>query len=87
MNDYHPRVYGSGRDDLHPYAEPGRDYVALAGGPLDGLLLDVTGQSIEGRAGGAYLITDHGSYGPGGRADYEPRPENPDVWDWRGDVP
>lgn len=31
--------------------------------------------------------TDRGLYGPGGRSDYEPRPGDPDRWDWQGDTP
>ncbi len=33
------------------------------------------------------LITENGAFGPGGRADYEPRPNDPHRWDWGGDVP
>lgn len=59
----------------------------LVGGPLDGLLLDVTGLTHQERTAGAMLITNQGQFGPGGRADYEPRASDPDRWDWAGDVP
>lgn len=51
----------------------------LVGGPLDGLLLDVTGWAPGEKASGAALITETGLYGPGGRACYGPRAANPDV--------
>ncbi|GAA3183676.1 hypothetical protein GCM10010451_36010 [Streptomyces virens] len=35
------RVYGAGPD--HPGPRPDRRYAELVGGPLDGLLLDITG--------------------------------------------
>ncbi|MFJ8855689.1 hypothetical protein [Streptomyces sp. NPDC102437] len=80
-------VYGTDHDDPNPGPQPGRTYVELVGGALDGQLLDVTGWTEEQRAGGAYLITEAGRYGAGGRADYEQRPGSPGLWDWRGDVP
>ncbi|MYX86815.1 MULTISPECIES: hypothetical protein [unclassified Streptomyces] len=82
------RVYGADHPGQGP--RPGETYVELAGGPLDGLLLDVTDLPEEERTdpqGGAHLITDHGAYGPGGRADYAPDPGNPGRWTWRGDLP
>lgn len=36
-------VYGSEPDDPEPGPRPGHHYVELGGGPLDGMLLDVTG--------------------------------------------
>lgn len=48
-------------------------------GPLDGLLLDVTGWTDKQLADGAALITEIGRYGP--------RPGTPDRWDWQGDIP
>ncbi|MFJ9703373.1 hypothetical protein [Streptomyces fradiae] len=63
-----PRVYGADRDDPHPWPQPGRTYAALYGGPLDGLLVDVTGCPPAELAEGAALITEAGAYGPGGRA-------------------
>ncbi|MEU6175893.1 hypothetical protein ABZ832_28790 [Streptantibioticus parmotrematis] len=86
-HDPRPRVYGSDHDDPAPHAEPGHEYVVLAGGPLDGQLLDVTGWTAADRADGAALITEYGVYGPGGRATYEPDPAMPDRWAWRGDTP
>ncbi|MEV5204386.1 hypothetical protein [Streptomyces sp. NPDC053720] len=80
------RVYGA-EDDDPPGPQPGHEYVELVGGALDGQLLDVTSWAGEDREGGAMLITENGLHGPGGRADYEPRPGTPDKWDWQGDYP
>ncbi|SER61736.1 hypothetical protein [Streptomyces qinglanensis] len=79
--------YGSDHDDPHPYARPGHEYRELVGGPLDGLLLDVTGQSEAELAEGAALITEIGAFGPGGRTLYSPRPTDSQKWDWEGDTP
>ncbi|SHN34503.1 hypothetical protein [Streptomyces yunnanensis] len=81
------RVYGADHDDPDPGPQPGHVYRELVGGPLDGLLLDVTGCSESELEEGAALITEIGAYGPGGRALYAPRPANPHRWDWGGDVP
>ncbi|MGA4837675.1 hypothetical protein [Streptomyces sp. G45] len=81
------RVYGADHDDPDPGPRPGREYRELVGGPLDGLLIDVTGWSAERLAEGALLPTEIGRYGHGGRADYGPRPDDPRLWDWRGDTP
>lgn len=45
---------------------PGRTYATLHGGPLDGLLVNVTGCPPTELAEGAALITEAGAYGPGG---------------------
>ncbi|MFI7246541.1 hypothetical protein [Streptomyces qinglanensis] len=87
MDEPRRRVYGSDHDDPHPYARSGRDYRELVGGPLDGLLLDVTGCSESELADGAALITEIGQFGPGGRALYGPRPTDSLKWDWEGDTP
>ncbi len=81
------RVYGADHDDPNPGAQPGHAYVELVGGPLDGLLLDVTGRTQEQLREGAALITEIGRYGAGGRALYGPRPGDPERWDWSGDTP
>ncbi|KQV19281.1 MULTISPECIES: hypothetical protein [unclassified Kitasatospora] len=78
------RVYGSDHEDAGP--RPGRVYRELVAGPLDGLLLDVTGWSGEQLAVGAALPTEIGAYGAGGRARYRPRPGDPQRWDWGGDT-
>ena len=81
-------MYGSERDDSAPGPQPGRDYRELIGGPLDGQLMEVTGWMDEAIATGAYLVTPHSTYGPGGRASYGPtfsRPDGP--WVRKGDVP
>ncbi|MEU6807772.1 hypothetical protein ABZ920_01870 [Streptomyces sp. NPDC046831] len=79
------RVYGADHDDAGP--RPGRSYAELVGGPLDGLLLDVTDRSEEELRGGVELRTEIGRYGPGGRALYRPRADGGRRFDWRGDVP
>ncbi|MDX3186163.1 hypothetical protein AB0D56_32690 [Streptomyces sp. NPDC048209] len=84
-----PRIYGTDHDSPDPHTTlPGHEYVELSGGPLDGQLLDVTGLTDDERTAGAYLITPHSTYGPGGRASYGPtftRPNGP--WVWEGDAP
>ena len=53
--------------------EEGHAYRELVGGPLDGLLLDVTGWTPEqllGEDAAVALICEVGRYGPGGRAHY-----------------
>ncbi|MGW7586631.1 hypothetical protein ACWGKU_33465 [Kitasatospora sp. NPDC054768] len=81
------RVYGADHDDPNPGPRPGHAYRELVGGPLDGLLLDVTDWNTEQLADGAALATEIGHYGAGGRAHYEPRPADPCRWDWAGDTP
>ncbi|MFB7944458.1 hypothetical protein ACFC6L_06010 [Kitasatospora phosalacinea] len=77
------RVYGADHDDPGP--RPGRAYRELVGGPLDGLLLDVTGWAADTLADGAALPTHLGRYGGAGASRYEPRPADPRRWDWAGD--
>lgn len=79
------RVYGADHDDPDPGPRPGRVYGELVGGPLDGLLLDVTGWSGSRLAEEARLPTEIGRYGAGGRAHYRRRAADPDRWDWTGD--
>ncbi|MFJ7280993.1 hypothetical protein [Kitasatospora sp. NPDC098663] len=81
------RVYGSDHDDPTPGPRPGHAYRELVGGPLDGLLLDVTGLDAEQLADGAALSTEIGAYGAGGHAHYEPRPADPRRGNWQGDTP
>lgn len=81
------RVYGADHDDPHPWAEPGHRYVDLVGGPLDGLLVDVTGQDHDSIREGAALITEIGMHGPGGRAWYSTRDDDLTRWHWDGDSP
>ncbi|MFK0203353.1 hypothetical protein [Streptomyces lavendulae] len=69
---------------------PGHVYVELMGGPLDGLLLDVTGWPPQEVVDGAVLMSDHGRFGPAGLSGYEPAGGGSgDVgrFVWRGDVP
>ncbi|MEU6553479.1 hypothetical protein ABZ915_24835 [Streptomyces sp. NPDC046915] len=79
------RVYGADHDDAGP--RPDHAYAQLVGGPLDGLLLDVT--DGPGRAPGepVALMTEIGRYGPGGRTLYAPRPHDGTRYDWHGDLP
>ncbi|KOU42347.1 MULTISPECIES: hypothetical protein [unclassified Streptomyces] len=81
------RVYGADHDDPDPGPRPGHVYGELVGGPLDGLLLDITGWSGPRLAEEARLPTEIGRYGAGGRAHYRRRPADPDHWDWSGDSP
>ncbi|MEU9056963.1 hypothetical protein AB0D37_42430 [Streptomyces sp. NPDC048384] len=59
----------------------------LVGGPLDGLLLDVTGSTHDEIGTSVLLQTALGQYGPDGRTLYEPRPGDPSRFDWTGDSP
>ncbi|MDT9682841.1 hypothetical protein RND61_12275 [Streptomyces sp. TRM76323] len=81
------RVYGQDHDDPRPGPRPGRAYAELVGGPLDGLLLDITGWSPQETGTGVALPTELGRFGSGGRALYDPRPDDPRRWDWSGDAP
>jgi len=80
-----PRIYGTDCDDAASYAtRPSREYVELNGGPL----LDVTGLTTPERTTGAFLITPHSAYGPGGRALYAPDFSSPvGQWVREGDMP
>ncbi|MEU9593698.1 hypothetical protein ACGF7W_24965 [Streptomyces sp. NPDC048219] len=79
------RVYGADHDNPGP--RPGRAYAQLVGGPLDGLLLDVTDLAEDERVRGVTLATEIGRYGPGGRSVYGARPGGTRRFDWRGDAP
>jgi hypothetical protein len=79
------RVYGADYEDAG--TRPDRTYVELVGGPLDGLLLDVTGWSDKALREGAALRTDLGRYGDTGRSLYEPRSGDGRRFDWQGDTP
>ncbi|MFF9342705.1 MULTISPECIES: hypothetical protein [unclassified Streptomyces] len=80
------RVYGQDHDDPRPGPRPGRAYAELVGGPLDGLLLDVTGWTGEQIRAGAVLETELSRYGSGGKAVYGPREGDPARFDWTGDT-
>ncbi|MFD0258939.1 hypothetical protein ACFVH7_11790 [Kitasatospora indigofera] len=77
------RVYGADHEDPGP--QVGHIYRELVGGPLDGLLVDVTDWSAEELADGVALLTELGAYGAGGRSHYGPRAADPLRWDWEGD--
>ncbi|CAL9669321.1 hypothetical protein ACWDV7_26415 [Streptomyces sp. NPDC003362] len=79
------RVYGADHD--HPGPKPGQRYVELVGGPLDGLLLDITGWTQDEIDTGVALPTELGRFGAGGRALYDPRRGDPHRFDWTGDTP
>ncbi|MET9656776.1 hypothetical protein [Streptomyces sp. NPDC006510] len=70
-----------------PTSSPATSNVELVGGALDGQLVDVTSWTPAERATGAMLITNDGTFGAGGRAEYEARLGEPGRWDWAGDVP
>jgi hypothetical protein len=78
------RVYGADHEDPGPRS--GHDYRELVGGPLDGLLLDVTGWTPSQLDEGAALATELGTYGSGGRSLYAPREGDRRFWDWQGDT-
>ncbi|MFD3775755.1 hypothetical protein [Streptomyces sp. NPDC058612] len=87
MDDRDARVYGRDGDGTGGLVD-GHAYVDLTGGPLDGLLLDVTGWSVPELTEGALLITDRGLYGPGGRAFYAPiGGDLAGPFLWHGDTP
>lgn len=79
------RVYGADHD--RPGPRPDRRYAELVGGPLDGLLLDVTDRTQDEGDTGVALATELGQFGTGGRAMYDPRPGDPVRFDWVGDTP
>jgi hypothetical protein len=78
------RVYGADHEDAAP--RPDREYAELVGGPLDGLLLDITDRS-DHELREVALTTEIGRYGPGGHALYERRGTADRRFDWRGDAP
>jgi hypothetical protein len=79
------RIYDTDRD--HPGPRPDRAYAELVGGPLDGLLLDITDWTADEIQTGVSLQTELGQFGPDGRALYDQRPGERDHWDWGGDSP
>ncbi|MCX5395678.1 hypothetical protein [Streptomyces sp. NBC_00102] len=70
------RVYGDDHEGPNPGPVPWRTYAALIGGPLDGLLLDITDWTKDEIDTGAALTTERGQF-PGGQALYLPRPDEP----------
>ncbi|MEU8852683.1 hypothetical protein AB0C70_42175 [Streptomyces sp. NPDC048564] len=80
-------MFGPGFDRPSCPDDPGRSYAELVGGPLDGLLLDITGWRPEETGDGVSLLTELGQFGPAGWALYDPRPGDPARWDWGGDSP
>jgi hypothetical protein len=77
------RVYGADHEDASP--QPGRSYAQLLGGPLDGLLLDVTLPPGGDLPREVTLPTELGAYGAGGRARYAA--VGPRRFRWTEDVP
>ncbi|WP_328580487.1 hypothetical protein [Streptomyces sp. NBC_00370] len=65
------RIYGEDHDHPRPGPKPGRTYAEFVGGPLDGLLLDITGWTADEIPTGVALMTELGQFGAGGRARYE----------------
>ncbi|KUF19221.1 hypothetical protein AT728_22020 [Streptomyces silvensis] len=70
------RVYGRDHDAPNSGPLPHQTYAALVVGPLDGLLLDITGWRPEEMDDGVALMTELGRW-PGGRALYDPLPGDP----------
>ncbi|MGW0364456.1 hypothetical protein [Streptomyces sp. NPDC002990] len=81
------RIYGADHDDPDPGPRPGHVYGELVGGPLDGLLLDITSWSEAQCAEEVRLPTEIGRFGAGGRAHYRRRAAGSTHWDWSGDGP
>ncbi|MGV9565110.1 hypothetical protein [Streptomyces sp. NPDC003480] len=79
------RVYGADHEDAG--SVPGQRYVELVGGPLYGLLLDITGWTQDEIDTGVALRTELGQFGAGGRAAYDPRPGDARRLEWTGDLP
>ncbi|MDT0406723.1 MULTISPECIES: hypothetical protein [Streptomyces] len=79
------RVYGADHDDPSPRDD--RTYVELSGGPLDGLLLDITDLPERDLRHGVTLPTEIGRYGPGAHTHYTPRTPTSRTYDWHGDLP
>ncbi|MEV7691440.1 hypothetical protein ACFW1F_31765 [Streptomyces bungoensis] len=72
------RVYGCDHDDPNPGPLPARTYAALVGGSLVGLLLDVTGWTVEELDGGVAVATELGWW-PCGGAMYDPGAGEPRI--------
>lgn len=70
------RVRGADHDDPDPSRQPGHDYAELVGGPLNGLLLDLTGRSEADKSGAAALMIEIGAH-DSGRTCYAPRTADP----------
>ncbi|MEU7649948.1 hypothetical protein [Streptomyces huasconensis] len=70
------RVYGADHEAPNPGPLLHRTYAELVAGPLDGLLLDITGWRPEEIDDGVALRTELGRW-PGGRALYDPHPDDP----------
>ncbi|WP_406368292.1 hypothetical protein [Streptomyces sp. NBC_01546] len=81
------RVYGMDHDDPNPCPQPGRTYAKVVSGPVDGLLLDITGWTAGENQTSAALMTELGQFGADGRSLYDPRPGERNRWDWSGDTP
>ncbi|CAM5541563.1 hypothetical protein [Streptomyces badius] len=64
------RVYGHDHDHPNSGPLPHQTYAVLAGGPLDGLLLDITAWWPEEIEDGVALMTGLVRW-PGGRARYD----------------
>ncbi|GAA2616256.1 hypothetical protein GCM10010304_82210 [Streptomyces roseoviolaceus] len=67
------RIYGHDHDEPNPSPLPHQTYAALIGGPLDGLMLDITGWRPEEVDDSVALSTELGPF-PGGRSLYDPCP-------------
>ncbi|MFJ9181360.1 serine protease [Streptomyces sp. NPDC102360] len=70
------RVYGAAPDGHNQHPLPWRTYAALIGGPLDGLLLDITDWTKDKIDTGAALSAELGRF-PGGSAVYAPHRDEP----------
>jgi hypothetical protein len=80
-------AYGADLDPPGPGPRQGHEYVELVGGPLDGLLLDVTQVPRTERPEGVIRLTGIGDPAAGAGARYACRPDRPGVWLWQRDTP
>jgi hypothetical protein len=80
-------AYGTDLDTQESGRRAGHEYVELIGGPLDGLLLDVTHVPRGERPEGVLLLTGIEPSATAARACYGCSPDRPGVWTWQGDAP
>jgi hypothetical protein len=78
---YRP-VYGTD----HPGPRPDRRYAELIGGPMDGLLLDITAWTQNEVDTGVALATDWGSSAQAAGPCTTRAPGDPARFDWSGDI-
>ncbi|MGW2137730.1 hypothetical protein ACWCW2_17190 [Streptomyces sp. NPDC001773] len=70
-----------------PGPRPDRRYAELVGGPLDGLLLEITSWTPDKSDNSVALAAELGQFGSGGRPLSRPRPGDRGHSDRIGDTP